>query len=163
DRESASGDVGGGAGGGVEGVVTGVGSGDGDAADRHTLAVGDVLVAEAGAGVAVGEQVTGDAVVGQVDRRVGVAVVDLGGGAGGADRESASGDVGRGAGGGVERVVAGVSSGDGDAADRHTLAVGDVLVAEAGAGVAVGEQVTADAVVGQVDRRVGVAVVNLVV
>src|SRR6185295_20349350 len=97
----------------------------------------------------------------QVDGGVGVAVVNLVHAAG-ADGESTSRDVSRGAGGGVEGVIAGVGAGDGDAADGHILAVGDVLVAEAGAGVAVGEHVAGDAVVGQVDGGVGVAVVNLV-
>src|SRR5204862_55133 len=119
-----------------------------------------VLVGEAGAGVAVAEGIAGYAVVGQGDGGAGAAVVDLVDAAGG-DGQGPLGDVGGGAGGGVDGVVAGVAARDADAADRHGLAGAHVLVVERRAGVAVGEHVAADPVIGEGDGGRGGAVVDL--
>src|SRR5262249_28355493 len=72
------------------------------------------------------------------------------------------GDVGRGRGRGVERVVARVGATDADPAHRDRLGGADVLVRERGGGVAIGEHVAANAVIRQGHRGSGAAIVDLV-
>src|SRR5262249_29326679 len=132
---------------GVDGVVARVGAADGDPADRSRLARAHVLVAERGARVPVGEDVSRNTVVGEGggggDGRV-VALV----GARGGDEEGPRRHVGRGRGNGVlQGVVARVGAADGDARDVDRLGRAHVLVAEAGGGVGFGERVARDAVV----------------
>src|SRR5439155_15902326 len=159
-RQGARGDVGGGRGGGVgQGVVGGVRTADRYAAHADGVAVGDVLVGKGGSGVAVGEDVTRDPVVGEGHRGRGGAVVDLVH-PGSRDGERPRGDVGAGQCGGVEGVVAGVGPADGDPGDRDCLADADVLVIEGGSGEAAGEDVTRDPVVGERHRGRGSAVVD---
>src|ERR671934_125300 len=133
----------------MERVVGGVGAAGGDAGHAHRLAVADVLVGEAGAGVGVADHVAAQVVVGERHGGVRGRVVDPVD-AVGADGERGRRDVGRGAGGGVlQRVVGGVGAADGDAGHAHRLAVADVLVGEAGAGVGVADHVAAQVVVGE--------------
>src|SRR5207245_3630510 len=114
----------------------GVGAGDRDPAHRDGLAGADVLVSEAGRRVAVGEDVTGDAVVSEGDRDDRGAVVDLVH-PGGRDRQVAPRDVGRRRGGGVgEAVVGGVGAGVRCADDGYGVGRAGVVVGESGGGVA---------------------------
>src|SRR6059058_4953695 len=162
DGQPPRGDVGGSSRGGVEGVVASVGAADRDAAHSDRFAVGDVLVGKCGSGVAVGDDVTCDPVVAQRDCGRRAAVVDLVD-AVGRHRQGARGDVGGGRGGGVgQGVVGGVCTADRYAAHADGVAVGDVLVGKGGSGVAVGEDVTRDPVVGEGHRGRGGAVVDLV-
>src|SRR5262249_61280554 len=101
------------------------------------------------------------AVIGQGHTGGGGAIVDLVD-PGGADRQGPRRDVGRGAGRGVEAVVARVRPAEADAADADRLATAHVLVGEAGAAVAVTEDITTDPVVGERDGGAGGAVVDLV-
>src|SRR5262249_13081900 len=66
--------------------------------------------------------------------------------------DRAPGDVRRGRGRGVERVVAGVGAGDIDARNRDGLAGANVLVGEGGGRVARGQRVANDAVIRKCDR-----------
>ena len=158
--QQPSGDVRGGRGGDVEGVVGGVGAADRDPADRDRLGGGDVFVREGGTGVAAGEDITRDPVVGERHRGGGRAVVNPAYPSG-RDRKGPRGDVGAGRGGGIEDVVRGVGPADGDAGDRDRLACADVLVIEGGTGVARAEDVTGDAVIADCHRGRGGAVVDL--
>src|SRR5207245_2220509 len=131
DCQRSSGDVGCGAGGGVlEGIVIGIGTRDGDTGDRDGFVGAEVFIGEAGCGVAVGHQVTRDAIVRESDSGGGGAVVDLVETVS-TNCERTHGDVGSGAGGGVlEGVVVGVCTSNGDAGDCDSLATADVLVGE---------------------------------
>src|SRR5919204_495602 len=121
----------------MERVVGGVGAAGGDAGHAHRLAVADVLVGEAGAGVGVADHVAAQVVVGERHGGVRGRVVDPVD-AVGADGERGWGDVGRGAGGGVlQRVVGGIRYRDRNPRDLYAFAAADVLVGEAGAGVGV--------------------------
>ena len=104
-------------------------------------------VAVAGRGVAIGEHVARDPVVGQDHGGGRSAIVDLVD-PGRGDRERSGRDVGRRARRGVERVVAGVGPADRDARYAHRLAGPDVLVGERRAGIAIGDGVAGDLVVG---------------
>ena len=129
--------------------------------DDHWLGGPDVLVGEAGARVAVGEDVTGDPVVGQLDRRDGRAVVDLVH-PGRGDVERPGGDVGRGRRGGVEGVVGGVGPESEMPGRSPAWPVPTFLLAKLALVLLSVKTSPADAVVGQVDRSDGRAVVDLV-
>ena len=99
------------------------------------LPVPTFLSAKVARAVGIGEDVAGDAVVGERDGRGGGAVVDLVD-AGGADGQRPRRDVGGGRRRGVgQGVVAGVGAVIVIAADRDRLAGADVLVGEGGRGV----------------------------
>src|SRR5207249_5371219 len=127
DRQRTGGDGGGRRRGRVERVVRRVRAGDRDARYRDRLERPDVLVGERRRCVAVGEHVTGDAVVGQGRRRHRRAVVHLVH-ARRCDRQRTGGDGGGRRRGRVERVVRRVRAGDGDARYRDRLERPDVLV-----------------------------------
>src|SRR4029453_16497736 len=154
-------DIGGGAGGAVKGVIGCVGSRQIDAADADGLVSADGFVGKTGAGVAGGEAVATDSIIGQGDGGGGGAVIDFVD-ARGADAQGAGGDVGGGAGGGVGGVVGRIGAADRDAADADSLGRADVLVGETGAGVAGGETVATEAVVRKGDGGSGEAIIGLI-
>src|SRR5262249_55895 len=133
--DCGGGDVGGSIGRGIERVIAGIGATQGDAADRDGLGRANVLVGKTGAGVAGGQAVTAQPVVGKSDRGAGGAVVDLVG-AGGGYVQRASSDVGGGAGSRIGRIVGRIGAGNRDACDADALGGADVLVRKAGACVA---------------------------
>src|SRR6185295_14802661 len=159
--QCARGDISRGAGGGVGGVVRRVRAADGDAADTHGIGGADILVGKTRAAVTGAQIVARDAVVGKGHRRAGAPVISLVY-AQGAHHQRARGDVGGGGGGGVEGVVAGVRSGNGDAADAHVLGRADVLVGKARARVAGAQAVTRQPIIRKCHGCVGRAVVHSV-
>src|SRR5262249_22522986 len=147
DRQRPRRDVGRGAGRGVEAVVAGIGPAEADPRHADRRAAAHVLIGEAGAAVAVAADITTESRLGQADGRSGIAVVDLVDPRS-ADRQRPCRDVGRGAGRGVlERVVPRIRARDRDTANADRLARAHVLVGEAGAGVAVAEDITPHAVI----------------
>src|SRR5579871_3148854 len=155
-------DVGGGAGRGVEtGVAGGVGTRDGDSAHRNRDAVASVLRRKRGRRVAHRDVVAGRAIVGEGNGGRSAAIVNLIDAAG-RDREGLAGDARRGCRGAVRRVVRGVGAGDGNSAHRYDLANSHRAVRETRGGVAVGEDVTGNAIVGKRHRRGRTAIEHLI-
>src|SRR5262249_22711531 len=161
DAQGARRDIGGGARSRVKGVIGRVGSRHADAADADGLVGGDRFGGKAGTGVAGGETVTGEPVVGKSDGGAGGAVIDLVG-AGGGDGQGAGGDVRHRAGRGIGRVVGGIGAGDRDTADSYRLGGAEVLIGESGGGVGGREAVAGQAVIREGYRGASGAVVSLI-
>src|SRR5262249_36517291 len=131
----------------IGGVVGRIGAGD-----RNTVYIdgpggADVLAGKAGVGIAGSEVVAGNPVVGQGDGCAGRAVIRFIG-SGGADAQSAGGDVG---GGGAcvrgQLIVAGISTAQAQAGDSDGLAQGRCFGGEAGGAAAQADVVAATHVV----------------
>src|SRR5439155_25077425 len=103
-------------------VVGRIGAADRDAAHTHRLGRPYGLVGKGRRAVGPAQAVAGNPVVGKCDRGIGRSVIHFVH-AGGTDRERPRGDVRRGAGGGVGRVVGGIHAADGDAVTLTFLAV----------------------------------------
>src|SRR5204863_4541946 len=95
---------------GTELIVGRIGAADGDAAHADGLSCADILIGETGAGISIGQAVTGHPIIREGDRGAGAAIVGLVV-AGGTDGQRAHGDIGRGGGaGGSQLIVAGVGT-----------------------------------------------------
>src|SRR5262249_58329540 len=81
---------------------------------------------------------------------------------GGSYRQGTRGDIGSGGGRSVGRVVGRVGAAEGDAADTNGLGRADVLIGEAGGGIAGRESVAAEAIIRKGDRGASSAIISLI-
>src|SRR5262249_47898691 len=147
--------------GAIEGVVNGVRAGHSDAGDGDRFGGADVFIGESGGRVARGERIAWHAVIREGESGRDGAVVDFVNPAR-AHGQCAWGNVGSGAGGGIEGVIVRINAGQSNAGDRHSFADAHILVGEGGGAGSCAEHIAGHPVIGKGHGGGGITVVNLV-